>query len=150
MTEVDGINPLRVLTGAGKRPRTLAVVEREYLVRHLAGRRAWDTLWQLVLILPVVHAVQTARAFDGWRPPRERDRTLFERLTAVRPADLTPEGLHRLAVPVRLRRLTKRPPHRFRTIDLSHVDEAMTHGDYGSAAPITALLHARLTYRSLP
>lgn len=148
MSEVEGLNPVRVLTGVGRRPRPLAVVERDYLIRHLAGRRAWDTLWELVLVLPVAHAVRAARAFDGWHAEDERDRALLARLTAVRPADLTPHGLHRLGVPAALRPLVNRPPHRFKAADLSRVEEAMAVDGHGPAARVTALLHARLTHHA--
>ncbi|GAA4720076.1 hypothetical protein Prum_001980 [Phytohabitans rumicis] len=150
MTEVDGVNPVRVLTGSDLVRRTMTAAEREYLIRHLAGRRAWDPLWQLALALPLVHAVHAARVFNGWRPPHEPDRTLFERLTAVRPTDLTAQGLDRQAVPARLRPLFERPPHLLRAADLGRVEEALARSAPESATPATALLLARLTHRFAP
>jgi hypothetical protein len=147
MTEVEDLDLVRVLTGDGQGKRVITPVEREYLVRHLAGRRAWPSLWNLVLALPLVHAVQAARALDGWRPPGERDRALFEHLAAVRPADLSPQGLRRLAVPARLHALVERPPHLLRASDLPRVEQALSRDGSAPAAPVTRLLHTRLTYR---
>lgn len=89
MSEVGDVDVVAVVTGDGR--RALAETERDYLVRTLTGRRAWDDLWRLVLQLPLIHAVDVARDFDGWQPPKPRDRALFDRLLAVRRQDF--EGL---------------------------------------------------------
>ncbi|MEH1123152.1 hypothetical protein [Micromonospora sp. CPCC 206061] len=65
----------------------------------------------------------------------------------MRPADLSPHGMRRLAVPARLRALVERPPHQLRAADLSRVEQALSRGGHESAAPVTRLLHARLAYR---
>jgi hypothetical protein len=81
MTEVGDVDLVGVLTGDGRRAMT--ETERDFLLRTLTGRRAWDELWRLVLRLPLVHAVAAARLFDGWRPPQHRDRALLDCLLAV-------------------------------------------------------------------
>lgn len=85
MSEVEGVDLVAVLTGDGR--RALTETERDHLVRTLTRRRAWQDLWRLVLKLPLTHAVEVARLFDGWRPPGPRDRALFECMLAVNDDD---------------------------------------------------------------
>lgn len=81
MSELGEVDLVEVLTGDGR--RALAETERDYLVRALTSRRAWDDLWRLVLRLPLRHAVHVARLFDGWQPSAARERALLECLLAV-------------------------------------------------------------------
>lgn len=134
MSEVEGIDLVRVLSRGGSGRRALTEVEREYLVRTLAGRRAWEELWRLVLILPLVHAVEVAREFDGWRPPAGRDGDLFDCLLAVRAREL--RKLARAA-----REIFERQPHLLREAAQDHL--ASRHADRA----VTDLLRARLAHR---
>lgn len=134
MSEVEGIDLVRVLSGGGFGRRPLTEVEREYLVRTLAGRRAWEELWRLVLILPLVHAVEVARLFDGWRPPPGRDGDLFDCLLAVRARDL-----RKLVTPAR--EIFEREPHLLRKGTPEQLGRA-----YADQA-VTDLLAARLAHR---
>jgi len=127
MSEVEGIDVVRVLSGGGLGRRALAEVEREYLVRTLVGRRAWEELWRLVLLLPLTHAVEVARWFDGWRPPDGRDGDLFDRLRAVRARDLRKQAA--------AREILERQPHLLRKVRPDRFDGA-----------VADLLRARLAH----
>ncbi|MDQ7905660.1 hypothetical protein RB614_14170 [Phytohabitans sp. ZYX-F-186] len=105
MSEVEGIHLVPVVGGDGR--RALTETEREYLVRTLTNRRAWEELWRLALLLPLAHAIGVARRFDGWRPVEERDRALFDRLLAVKDRDLR-------SLPPPARALFERQPHLLR------------------------------------
>ncbi|MGN9911758.1 hypothetical protein ACTMTJ_29890 [Phytohabitans sp. LJ34] len=134
MSEIEGIDLVRVLSGGGFGRRALTEVERDYLVRTLAGRRAWPELWHLVLVIPLVHAVEVARLFDGWRPPPGRDGDLFDRLLAVRARDL-----RKMATPAQ--KVFEREPHLLRKSTLDYLGR--THPDKA----VTDLLAARLAHR---
>jgi hypothetical protein len=132
MSEVEGIDLVRVLGDGAHGRRAMTDAEREYLVRTLASCRAWADLWRLVLLLPLVHAVEVAQLFDGWRPPEGRDRALFERLVAVRAREL-----RRLRPPAQA--IFKRRPHLLRN-ELPH---QLDHADRA----VVDLLRARLAHR---
>jgi hypothetical protein len=132
MSEVEGIDLVRVLGDGAPGRRVMTEVEREYLVRTLAGRRAWADLWRLVLLLPLVHAVEVAQLFDGWRPPEGHDRALFDCLVAVRAREL-----RRLRPPAQA--VFKRRPHLLRNEIPDQLDQA--------DQAVVDLLRARLAHR---
>lgn len=60
--------------------------ERDYLVRHLADEGDWERLWRLTVDLPLADAVASVRQAGGsWRPDRDADRVLFDRLACADP-----------------------------------------------------------------
>jgi hypothetical protein len=108
MVDAGDLDVARILVGTGPRDGRiqLAAGEVVYLTARLAARRAWAEMWRLAQHLPLVDAVTTARLVDGWRPPHDRDRVLFDRLTGADPEplaearrDLTTFGVTRIEVP---------------------------------------------------
>lgn len=78
---------VRVLTATGPEGRLSRMTSDEvgYLTRRLADDQEWDELWRVVQQLRLVDAVEAvgligASVGDGWRPPGDAARALFERL----------------------------------------------------------------------
>ncbi|BCB79562.1 hypothetical protein Pflav_059720 [Phytohabitans flavus] len=131
MSELEGIDLVGVVCGDGRRAMT--ETERDYLVRGLTSRRAWEELWRLVLHLPLAQAIPVARMFDGWRPAESRDRALFDCLLSVQERDL-----RRLSTQAQA--LFERPPHLLRKAIPKYLDRA---------DPVMIdLLRARLAHRN--
>jgi hypothetical protein len=90
---VGGLDLVRAIADRGIGTPPMTAAERDYLVRQLAGRRAWAQLWRLALDLPVSEAVAAMTLFAAeWRPPDGRDRVLFERLARAEPELIVQAG----------------------------------------------------------
>ncbi|MGH3391497.1 MAG: hypothetical protein ACRDOO_21725, partial [Actinomadura sp.] len=87
IVDAGDLDVAQVLAGTGQRDRRTrpTAEEARYLTAQLAHRRAWDELWRLVQHLPLLEAVTAARLFDGWRPPDDHGRALFDQLTGADP-----------------------------------------------------------------
>ncbi|MFC4047663.1 hypothetical protein ACFO1B_55450 [Dactylosporangium siamense] len=71
MLRTDNLDMVRVLVGNEQRDRLRSLTDSEldYLAEQLAHRQRWSELWQILLDLPVLHAVQLSRLIhEDWHP----------------------------------------------------------------------------------